>query len=302
MIWLLGLAVLGWLIFLSLWLFTVLRPDDGVDLPPLQYFTIGEDKIAFYRTGQGRPLILLHGLGASAYSWRYIISELKQEYELIAIDLMGFGRSSKPLNADYSLETQSQWLHQTIQSFGLGPVTLVGSSMGGLLALWLAKEHPELYPKIIALSPATLGKRGRAASKVWLRGEKLVPIMVNRWTMPWIVLSVVGSLRPLNRRSLREYLGPNTLVPFLKCHQAICDERLPDALKGLQAATLVLRGKFDMQVSRLVMRDLLKVLPHAVWRDLPSAHHPQEHIPKRVSDEIRAWLNGQTDATAVLQS
>lgn len=287
-------------IFLSLWLITILRPDDGADLPEKQILKIGNQDVAVYRTGHGPPLVLIHGLGASAYSWRYLIKELKNDYSLTAIDLVGFGQSSKPLDADYSLETQSAWLHQTIQS--LEPnrsIILVGSSLGGLLSLWLSRQYPEIYSKVIVLAPATLGARGKPLSKNLLKFERGLRLLINRWTMPWIVYGVVGSTRSLNRRSLKEYLVPGGLTPFFRAHQALLDPRIHDTIKDLPTAALVLWGKRDLQVSRHVMEDLKKIIPHAEWRTLPSAHHPQEHIPEVVASEIRTWLKAQLNKTTV---
>ncbi len=293
--WLLA-PILGVLLFLSLGLYTWLRRDDGADLPPPEFLNVAGQRVAVYRMGEkGRPqLVLLHGLGASAYGWRYLMDRLKSDFELIALDLVGFGNSSRPADSDYSLDTQSQWLHQTIQALGLRPLALVGSSMGGLLSLWLSKLHPQVYPRVIALSPAALGKRARPAASFWYFGERLLPVFVNRWTMPWIVLGVVGSLHPLNRKSLHRYLHSTAVRPFLLAHKALCDARLPGALGGLKTEVLILWGRFDLMVPRQVLRDLKTVLPGAKMVTLNSAHLPHEHQPEVVAGEIRAWLKSRS--------
>lgn len=286
------MSVLGSAAFLSLWFLTILRPDDGAVLPEKKILEIDNQEIATFQASTTGPrMILIHGLGASSYSWRYVIKELKGEYAITAVDLVGFGQSSKPLDSDYGLETQSAWLHQTIQQLAPSePAILVGSSLGGLLSLWLSKQYPALYPKVVVLAPATLGKRGKPISKHVMKFEKGLRLLINRWTMPWIVYGVVGSMKSLNRRSLKEYLVPGGLVPFYKSYHSLLDPRIHDTIKGLPTAALVLWGKHDLQVSRHVMNDLKQIIPQAQWRELRSSHHPHEDVPHTVAEEIRAWL------------
>src|SRR5690349_1242694 len=58
--------------------------------------------------GHGAPIILLHGLGMSGFTWRHIAPELAATHRVIAIDLKGFGRSDKPLDTTYSARDQAQ--------------------------------------------------------------------------------------------------------------------------------------------------------------------------------------------------
>ncbi len=85
--------------------------------------------------GRGPPIVLLHGFGASHYTWRYLIADLKRDYRVIAIDLKGFGNSGKPVDGKYSIFDQADLVTQFIRRKGLDNVTLVGHSMGGAVAL-----------------------------------------------------------------------------------------------------------------------------------------------------------------------
>ena len=101
---------------------------------------IGNDavKLAIHESGRGKPLILLHGLGASSYTWRKIIPELEKKYRVIAIDLKGFGQSDKPLDERYSLLDHSRLIEDFILRRKLRNVTLAGHSYGGGVALAVA--------------------------------------------------------------------------------------------------------------------------------------------------------------------
>lgn len=91
--------------------------------------------------GHGEPLLLIHGLGSSRGTWRTIIDELSEEYETIAVDLLGHGDSEWPTPAPKAISAYDHavLLEPLIEEFGgNGAIHVVGSSMGGWIALELA--------------------------------------------------------------------------------------------------------------------------------------------------------------------
>ncbi|MEY2979002.1 MAG: hypothetical protein RLZZ435_3141 [Cyanobacteriota bacterium] len=93
--------------------------------------------------GEGQPLLLVHGFGASIGHWRKNIPTLVQAgYQVYALDLLGFGASDKPI-LDYSLDLWQALLESFWQTQIARPVVLVGNSIGGLLSLMLTVKHPE---------------------------------------------------------------------------------------------------------------------------------------------------------------
>ena len=85
--------------------------------------------------GEGRPLLCIHGIGASLYSWRNFIEPLAKDYQLILIDLKGCGKSHKPNDTKYSTLDQAELIRQFILKHDLKNLTLVGNSLGGALSL-----------------------------------------------------------------------------------------------------------------------------------------------------------------------
>ena len=92
----------------------------------------------FERRGSGRPLLMVHGLGANLRTWAPILAALRNSHELILIDLPGHGKSS-PLSGRQTFEAYSDSLVSFVQSQGLFTADLVGSSVGGRLVLELAR-------------------------------------------------------------------------------------------------------------------------------------------------------------------
>ena len=100
----------------------------------------GDDavKLAIQESGRGKPIVFIHGLGASSYTWHKIVPELAKTNRVIAIDLKGFGQSDKPLDNRYSIFDQAKLVEDFLSRSGLRGVTLVGHSYGGGVALAVA--------------------------------------------------------------------------------------------------------------------------------------------------------------------
>lgn len=107
--------------------------------------------------GEGAPLLLLHGLGASAVTWRDNIGPLSQAYRVYAPDLPGHGDTDKP-DIDYMPETILGFVVRFAESLGLRQPGIVGNSVGGGLGLMMALRHPELVGSLVLVDSTCLGR------------------------------------------------------------------------------------------------------------------------------------------------
>lgn len=109
-------------------------------------------KLFYEEKGQGSPVLLVHGFGASTFTWRNIAPALAEDYRVIAVDLKGFGQSDKPFDERYSVFDQAELLKQLIIDSDLRDLTLVGHSYGGGVVLILAlDDDPRLKGRISKL-------------------------------------------------------------------------------------------------------------------------------------------------------
>jgi pimeloyl-ACP methyl ester carboxylesterase len=145
--------------------------------------------------------VLLHGLGASSFSWRHNRARLSRHFRVITPDLPGHGRSPAPLNADYRTETLVRGLADFLDWHGLETVALGGNSLGGGLSLLLAGKQPARVSALVLMAPAAAMTRIPYA--FWpLRLPVLgyaVASLLGPWLLPWFMRLV--------------YCHPERLIP-----------------------------------------------------------------------------------------
>ena len=104
--------------------------------------------------GQGHPVILLHGIASSSVTYDMVVPLLRDNHRVISIDLLGFGKSPAPTMATYTLEEHVDAVSRTIRTLKIsGRATLVGHSLGSLIAARFAAQNPSLLSHLILVSP-----------------------------------------------------------------------------------------------------------------------------------------------------
>lgn len=120
-----------------------------------QTLSLGDDvTLAYADQGKGaETIIFIHGLASYIPAWKKNIEDLKSDYRCIAIDLPGYGKSSKG-NYKVSMDFFADKIHEFCQKLGLKQVILAGHSMGGQIAISTALKYPEFVSKLILIAPA----------------------------------------------------------------------------------------------------------------------------------------------------
>lgn len=125
-------------------------------------------EIAYTDQGSGSETILfIHGLASYIPAWNKNVNELKNDFRCIAIDLPGYGKSSKG-NYAVSMEFFADAVHSFCDKLGISQVVLAGHSMGGQIAISSALKYPELVKKLILVAPAGFETFNKG-QKQWFR-------------------------------------------------------------------------------------------------------------------------------------
>src|SRR5215218_10231710 len=185
------------LTLLAAWLLPLLgcasvRTFDEVrkTVPEDSFLKIGDQLVHIEQAGEGEPVILLHGFGASTYAWRNVMPALAAAFHVIAIDLNGFGYTQRPREFEsYTREGQTALVLRVMDALGLDSAHLMGHSYGGGLSLFIASRHPERVRSLVLVDSSAPtyanDRRSRAASVkpllgLYLRSIVLRPNTVRR--------------------------------------------------------------------------------------------------------------------------
>ncbi|XP_024369572.1 uncharacterized protein [Physcomitrium patens] len=115
------------------------------------FWTWRDHKVHYIVQGQGPPIVLIHGFGASAFHWRYNIPELAKTHTVYAMDLLGFGFSEKAL-IDYTADVWRDQVADFVRDVVGKPAVLAGNSVGGYTVLSTAAANPDLVSGLVLLN------------------------------------------------------------------------------------------------------------------------------------------------------
>jgi pimeloyl-ACP methyl ester carboxylesterase len=267
--------------------------------------------IHYEEQGQGQPLILLHGYGASTYSWRHVLPYFSRSYRVIAIDLKGFGLSDKPTDSDYSVPEQSRMVYEFIRIHRLENVILAGHSLGGavslLTCLMQSDQGAHAISKLILIDTASY--------------KQDLPLFISILTVP-IINELSLSLTSSNFKSrmiLRKAFfdpskitnemvttyGANLSLPgasqaLIKTAKQMVPSNLDEIserYKSIDIPVLLIWGEKDEIVPLEVGRKLAGNIRNSRLVVVPNCGHvPQEECPNQAIEAMEKFLSAQTGA------
>lgn len=123
-----------------------------MELPQDRWLIINNNYVRYWHIGDvdAQPMVLTHGILSSAEYWYRVVWPLSKYYQVIAFDWPGFGKSDKP-NIHYTLSYFLEFLKEFLDTLGLGPIILVGHSLGGGISLGFAGHYPSYIHRLILL-------------------------------------------------------------------------------------------------------------------------------------------------------
>ncbi len=260
------------------------------------------------RGAHGPALILVHGLMDSTSNWHKNIDALAQNHRVWAIDLIGFGFSSRVIEPKYSLKYLAQVVHEFMDARGIARAALVGHSLGGAVALEFAHDFPARVTKLILIAPGTflvnLPPAVNALARVPFAPRALIgATMTSAPARRAAYLNAVGNpahLDPqeydLRVRPARVKGSVDALVAMLASPRAT---DLFTEMATIQTPTLILWGDKDRAVPLEHSERHNRQLPHARMVILKGAGHiPQNEYPARVNQLMLDFLDGVEETSA----
>jgi pimeloyl-ACP methyl ester carboxylesterase len=253
--------------------------------------------------GTGPPVLMLHGLGATKAEFLPTVAALARTYRTIAVDLLGFGDSDKPLGASYGPDFQARGIAHLMDALELERAHFIGHSMGGRVALEVGFRHPARTRALVLMTPAM----------AWLRERRWAPYL--RLVRPELGLlqitprplveafmrrAVPGSHTPWGAAAIDEFVRIYTTARgraalYAAARHVYLDEPHGQngfwtRLRELSPESLFIWGTRDTLVPTGFMRHVEEALPAARHVELDCGHLPQFERPRETHAAIARFL------------
>ncbi len=244
-----------------------------------------------------RPtVVFLHSIGSSIYSWRYQLPEFEKKYRVVAFDLLGFGKSDKPLTESYGLDAQEERIIALLDHLNIQRCALVGCSLGGALSLWLASRNKERFPFLAVIAPAAVS----SLVPFFLVKPAVFALLASKIVSRRIIRIALGNgyanKKNITPEVIENYYSPfnepNGASCFLRTVETIRDARIFNCLGSISSHTLILWGEHDRVVKKEDMERICKAIPDAkIQRHPMGGHHLMEDEPQWLNQKIMDFLD-----------
>jgi len=286
-------------------------PEHELADPNSRFAEINGLSVHYKEKGQGEPVfILLHGFGASEFSWQEVVEPLSKHGRVIVYDRPAFGLTERPMPGEwsetnpYSTQGNIELLDGLMDELGVEKAILIGNSAGGEVAIAYALEHPDKVQGLVLVDPAVGSERG---------------VRIPSWILPLLKTPQLRTLGPLLVRSIAGDVGNKTIRlawhdPSLIDQQVYDGYRKPlmannwdkalyefaiaenpvnydDRLHDLSFPVLVVTGDNDRIVPTESSMQLAKEIPGAKLVVFKGCGHvPQEECPDQFMDALQGFL------------
>lgn len=270
---------------------------------------LGGGELHYYEAGSGAapPLVLVHGLGDEADTWRHVIPALAERRRVIALDLPGFGRSDA-LSGGASLTALARAVAGLLAVLGIARATLVGSSLGAGVVQRLALARPGLAERLVLVGGALPAQRSLPRGPLLLfllpgMGELAYTSLRRSQEEAYATLRPyyhdIDALPPEDRAFLRERVWARvwsdkqrgaflSALRWLALDQAVRADRYRDLLLRSAVPTTLIWGDHDAIMPPAVGQQLAAALPSASLHTIPRCGHlPQQERPAEFVEIMR---------------
>ena len=283
--------------------------------PAGQIWLWREHRIHYVRAGEPRgdrpPLLLIHGFGASTDHWRKNIQDLQADFEVWAIDLLGFGRSAKP-DLQYSGALWRDQLHAFLATVIRRPTVIAGNSLGGYASLCVAADCPEAVAGVILLNSAGPFQEAAPASSVnpfrklinqTIRSVLLQPLP------SWLLFQYVRQRSTIRKTLQQVYLDhsaitdqliedirrpaddPGAARVFASVFKSPKGDTVDALLSRMGAPLLLIWGEADPWINARQRNEKFRqYYPGLKEYFLQAGHCPHDEVPQQVNPLIREWV------------
>ncbi len=266
-------------------------------------------KINYYEAGQGPPVLLLHGFGGCAYTWRYLIPPLAAAHRVLTLELKGYGLSDKPRDGHYAVADQAGIVAAFIRGQDLHDLVIMGHSMGGGVALMtylqLQQDDPGRINQLVLIDSA-----GYPQKLPWFIRLAKIPganvlaaLLPPRFAAAMVLKKCYYHKDRITEEQIDTYAYYGSLpgaqaAISQTAKQLVLKDKEMEALiaryKTIQAPVLIIWGVEDEVVPLNVGLSFNRDIPHAQLVPLSKCGHiPPEEEPEATRQAIMDFLKNK---------
>ncbi|MDJ0692967.1 alpha/beta fold hydrolase [Mastigocoleus sp. MO_188.B34] len=310
-----------------------MRVTKAVSTEPIpgQYWEWQGHKVYYVNAGAKQTeypaLLLVHGFGASTDHWRKNITELCKEFEVYAIDLLGFGRSAKP-NLEYSGDLWRDQLYDFITQVIGQKVVVVGNSLGGYASLSVSAQRQDGVAGVVLLNSAGPFSDNQTSSESesltqqnepvnfakqvqtvfgdtvkWVFQQRLTQFLLFQYIrQPWVIRQTLEKVY-LDKSAVTEQLveeirrpsgDPGAFDVFCSVFSTRQGETVDELLGKLTSPLLLLWGEGDPWMNAKQRSEKYRqYYPQMTEYFLQAGHCPHDEIPEKVNSLLGDWVKNQ---------
>lgn len=257
-----------------------------------QFVTVDGNKIRYLESGQSEDyIVLIHGLGASAERWEFVIPEFSKHYKVIVPDLIGFGHSDKPL-VDYTSDFFSDFLNNFLKKLGITKTHMIGSSLGGQIIAEFISKNQNIIENLVLVSPSGIMKHSTPALDAYVMAALYPNIegAKNAFQM------MAGPTKKINEKIILDFVErmklPNAKMAFMSTLLGLKNaEVITTSLNKISAPTLIVWGENDPVIPIKYADDFVSSIKDCRFVTMDDCGHtPYVDDPQRFSKLVLDFL------------
>ena len=281
---------------------------------------VGDINVHYVRMGEGPPVVLLHGLSASWYTWCRNVEPLARAgFTVLALDLPGYGVSAKPRDLDYTPANGAKLVNDFLEALRVDRAVIVGNSAGGLVAGMFALNYPFRVERLVLVAPGGMGRE-----VAWVLHFAVLPGLgeaifrtpvFDKFDFHRLTFcnasKFLDQVLPELRRTARLPGARRALLRSIRSSVNLFGQRkqnmILDRLSKLPIPILTVWGEEDIIIPASQTQEVARLLPRGIVKTIPDCGHwphmeQEETFNQLLADFLRgdvdeAWLVERSNAS-----
>lgn len=268
-----------------------------------EFVDVGGARLYYYAAGSrgaGEPIVLIHGFPTSSHLWRDVVPLLPSGRRVVVLDLLGYGRSDRPMGKDLSIKGHAERVIALLDALRIQYVAIVGHDLGGGIAQYLAVRHPTRVERLCLIDSVGFDEWPTRQIKMARATLPLTRHLPTTWILSALRSEMERGYTQESRgaRSMDIYIRPfcspegrDVLMQHLEALDPEETVALAPRLGEIMAPTAVITGAHDPFIPQGVARQLHEAISNSTLDVLPDVRHfTPEESPEAISSIMEQWL------------